>query len=211
MADKKAEPTLKELKVKAIRLGYKGNIDLFTTKGQVESIIESVIDKPTIPESVDTRAGDESTRVKPEGAQSKEEAKQFPEPLTQPTPPKDDSKSDIKVYRGKAAAMKAKLDAQKLVRIFLPLEGKEKKGYKVEEIVNGRKQFVFHGAVRTLTFNGYSVHVLKGVTTYVPEQVADAIGQGDTDTSEAGDHIAIDRPDTENPETPYKTIEEGLT
>lgn len=71
----------------------------------------------------------------------------------------------------KAEAMKLKLMAQPKVRIFVPLEGKEKLGVTISVILNG-----------------YRLNVPKGVYIDVPEQVAEVIADSLNQSSVIANH-----------------------
>ena len=58
--------------------------------------------------------------------------------------------------------------------------------------------------------NGYTTYIPKGVPVSVPLDIANALGQSQRETAKAGKEFEIDRPDTEHPETPYKTVGEAL-
>jgi Fe-S cluster assembly scaffold protein SufB len=76
--------------------------------------------------------------------------------------------SVIEAHKGKAQKMKESLQKQPKVRVFMPLEGKEKPG----------TQF-------PVTLNGYRVNVPKGVYVEIPQQVADVIMDSLNQTVEA--------------------------
>lgn len=75
-----------------------------------------------------------------------------------------------KLHQSKALAMKENLSKQQKVRIFVPLEGKEKKGTQLP-----------------VTLNGYRVNVPKGLYVDVPEQVGDVIAESLNQTQAATD------------------------
>ena len=123
---------------------------------------------------------------------------------------KDDSKSDTKKWKSKAEKMGAKLAGQPKVAVLISLENKETQGTVVEEIVNGKRVVKVTGAVATFIINGWTTYVPKGIRVRVPEQIAEMLGQSESDTAEAGSNIAIDRADTEHPETPYQSVRDAL-
>lgn len=74
----------------------------------------------------------------------------------------------IESHKSKSERMKEKLKLQPKVRVFMPLEGKEKPG-----------------TLFPVTLNGYRVNVPKGVYVEVPEQVGDIIMSSLNQTAEA--------------------------
>ena len=98
-----------------------------------------------------------------------------------------DTKADKRHYASKAAAMKAKLDAQPKIRMLIPLTGKEKKGLASESVI----------------LNGYRTDWPKGEYINVPEQIADVLSDSLQQTSEAGKEFLADRTtEVENALTP---------
>lgn len=73
-------------------------------------------------------------------------------------------------HKSKAQAMKDNLAKQPKVKIFVPLDGKEKKGTQLP-----------------VTLNGYRVNVPKGLYVEVPEQIGQVIMESLNQTQEATD------------------------
>ena len=95
--------------------------------------------------------------------------------VAQPTSPED-----IKRYVSKAAAMKARLEAQPLVRFMIPLSP----GQKLKD-----------KPVHPVTLNGYRTLVRKGIMVDIPEQVAEELSRSLNMTSVAGEEHRLDRDD----------------
>lgn len=74
------------------------------------------------------------------------------------------------LHKAKATRMKENLAKQPKVKVFVPLEGKEKKGTQLP-----------------VTLNGYRVNVPKGLYVEVPEQVGQVIMESLNQTQEATD------------------------
>lgn len=157
--------TFKQLQQELIDRDFVG-ADLLTTKGQALAVLKS-LDKQNAPAN----------------------------PSNTPTvidPIRDDSKKDDKVYAGKAAAMKERLDAQPKVRFLIPLGIGERKG-----------------AIETVQMNGYRLNILKGVLVDLPEQVAELLAESYQLTAEAGSDFLADR-ESRRDDSPYKTVAEAL-
>ena len=75
----------------------------------------------------------------------------------------------------KAERTKEKLSKQPLVRMYLPLEGKEKVG-----------------AIHPVTINGFRLNVPKGVYVDVPQQIADVLADSFKQTEDAGKAYRLD-------------------
>ncbi|MBU2249840.1 MAG: hypothetical protein KKD77_24050, partial [Gammaproteobacteria bacterium] len=82
---------------------------------------------------------------------------------------------------------------QPKVRVFLPLEGKEKKGEFKKAIINGKETTIIVGAYKNVTLNGYKTTIPKGVPFEVALQVAEELGQSQVATAEAGSQFLLDR------------------
>lgn len=76
----------------------------------------------------------------------------------------------VAAHKSKAARMKEALEKQEKVPVFVPLDGKEKKGTQLP-----------------VTLNGYRVNVPKGLYVKVPQQVAQVIMDSLNQTQEATD------------------------
>lgn len=87
------------------------------------------------------------------------------------------TKDDFDNWKNKRLRMKAKLDAEPKVQVFVPLEPKEKPG----------KVFL------PVTLNGYRIDVPKGVPTMQPKSVADVIYEHLQLTAVAGQRFLADR------------------
>jgi len=164
------EKTLKELKEELKGLGFT-NVDIFTTKTQVQTTIDALKSKPK--ETVTT--------------------------INPSINPKEEKKIE-KNWENKAEQMRIKLEGQPKVRILVPLEGKETQGV-VRLVYNEKKkrqeQKHISGAVQPVTLNGFMYLVPKGMYVEVPEQVAQVIQDKFNQTNEAGKDILIDRIDPE--------------
>ena len=75
----------------------------------------------------------------------------------------------------KAQRTKEKLSKQPLVRMYLPLEGKEKVG-----------------SIHPVTINGFRVNVPKGIYVDVPQQIADVLADSFKQTEDAGKAYRLD-------------------
>src|ERR1035437_1016317 len=80
----------------------------------------------------------------------------------------EEQQSVIEAHKSDADKMKANLAAQPKVRIYVPLEGKEKMGTQLP-----------------VTVNGYRVNIPKGVYVDVPEQIADIVTYSLNQTQQA--------------------------
>lgn len=94
--------------------------------------------------------------------------------------PDNNDKSELRSYQAKAKRMKAKLDAQPRVRFYVPLQQGEKKG-----------------AIEHVQMNGYPIHIMKGVSVMIPQQVADFLEERYDMVARAGDDYSVDRTDPE--------------
>jgi hypothetical protein len=162
------EMTLKELQAELTAMDFLG-AEVLTTKAQVIKVIE--------------------------GLKKKEEdaiAKMPSIALSDPMADVDNAKLDEKKYFGKAALMKAHLDAQPKVDFIIPLAFGEKRG-----------------AIETWQANGYRLNIMKGVRVKLPAQVADSLADAYQLTAVAGEEYSLDRPSTDR-NAPYKTVREAL-
>ena len=89
---------------------------------------------------------------------------------------KDNKKSDAKKYLSKRERMKAHLDAQEKVEVYVPRDFGEKKG-----------------TTLAVQLNGYRLNILKGVMVRVPKQIAEVIKESYDMTEQAGDEFLMDR------------------
>ncbi len=99
-------------------------------------------------------------------------------PLAPRAEDRQEEKSVEKRWAGKAAAMKANLDAQQKVTFLIPLGFGEKRG-----------------AYETVIMNGYRLNIMKGVIVEVPKQVAALLAESYQLTAEAGSQFLMDRDD----------------
>jgi hypothetical protein len=167
------EYTVKELQDQATKLGMVG-ADLLTTKKQLIAVINTLGAQKLVNQEIP-------------------KVTQQPGLDTAVNPVIDNKREDDRHYASKAERMKAHLDKQKKVQVFLALEGKEKKGEFRKAIVDGKEKTVITGAYETVTLNGYRIVIPKGVPFFVPEQVAETLGQSQVATSEAGSQFLIER------------------
>jgi len=178
------EMTLNELKEELGKRGHEAIAKTLNTKPQALAVLTGLMTTPANPEKVELPPGE----------------------VVSPTRERQDTRN----WQSKAKIMEEKLKNQEKVQVFLALEGKETAGKVVERIVDGQRQVQTEGAVETVIINGYVTYIPKGVPVSVPLQIAAALGQAQTDTAQAGKEFELDRPDTEHPETPYKTVGEAL-
>ncbi|MCR4306299.1 MAG: hypothetical protein NUV73_04425 [Candidatus Daviesbacteria bacterium] len=169
------EYTVRELQEQATKLGMV-DAGLLTTKKQLIAIINTLEAKQLVEK--------ETPKVT-----------QQPGLETAVNPAIDNKREDDRRYMSKAMRMKAHLDAQPKVQVFLALEGKEKKGELKKGIVNGKEHLTITGAYETVILNGYRTVIPKGVPFSVPQQVAEILGQSQVATSEAGSQFLVDRSD----------------
>lgn len=166
MAEGKTAPTLKELKVKAVKLGFSGDIDSYNSIRQVQGVIDVLNNQaPAIAQS-----------EVPVAAKSI-----------------DNKQSDDKKHKSKADRMRDQLAAQPQVQIFLSLEHGESAGNVEETEVNGRRVTKTSGTIEKFIMNGYVTYVPKGKPFLVAKQIAELLGQSQVDTANAGKNISIDR------------------
>lgn len=83
----------------------------------------------------------------------------------------EEQQSVIEAHKTKAEIIKEKLKAQPRVRIFVPLEGKEKLGQQLP-----------------ITINGYAVKIPKGVYVEVPMQIGEIVTDSLNQTQQALDN-----------------------
>lgn len=111
--------------------------------------------------------------------------------VTQVTPGNiNASRADQQLHESKSKRMEAKINAAPKIYVKLPLEGDEK-----------------IGAVRSVTINGFTVHIPKGKIVPVSQVVVDYIAQQDETMAHVGEDISLDRID---PKT-GKPIRESFT
>lgn len=134
---------LQELKERAAGLGFE-NLNVFTSKVQVITIIESQLKK-----------------------------------VKKALSPTTFSKGDNTNYKSKKARMKAFLESQPKVQVFVPLEGKEKPG----------KAFL------PVTLNGVRTDVPKGIPTMQSTPVAEVVYAHLQLTAVAGQEFLLSRDD----------------
>jgi len=167
------EYTVKELQDQATKLGMV-DANLLITKKQLIAVINTLEAKKLV---------------------EKEIPKVQPGLDTAVNPVIDNKKHDDKQYASKAERMKAHLDEQPKVQVYLAPEGKEKKGEIRKVIENGVEKTIISGAYEIVILNGYRTVIPKGVPFLVPQQVAEILGQSQVAISEAGSQFLLERSD----------------
>lgn len=111
-----------------------------------------------------------------------------------PTSGPSQSQKDQNRYEAKKEKERQRLKNQRKTPVFLPLTGKEKKGVIVERVdeQTGEVEEVRVGAWLPVTINGVKNYVPKGVSTEVPIDVANLIGQYQEKTQEAKSRFLIE-------------------
>ncbi len=104
-----------------------------------------------------------------------------------PSSPPGQEHKDKNRYERKRDEMKEILRNQPKVQVMLPLTGKEKAGTIVEQVneQTGKLEEYRVGAWLPVTINGARSWVPKGKPVKVPRQVAELIGQYQSETSQA--------------------------
>lgn len=113
--------------------------------------------------------------------------------------PQEEKKSEKK-WMEKRERMRKTLEAQRTVRILVPLEGKERMGvveWRYNDKTKRKEQVAISGSIQPVTLNGYMYLIPKGTYVEVPEQIAQVIQDKFNQTSQAGAELKIDRIDPE--------------
>ncbi len=120
------------------------------------------------------------------------------ESLEEKPNPKEDKLIEQQ-YTSRKDIMRAKLEAQTQVPIFIPKPDDKPAGVVKKVLVRGKTEYVHVGGeVEVFTNNGYQVIVPKGVQTYVPLQIFNQWAEAVSATQKAGSEFSVDRidPDT---------------
>ena len=191
--------TVKELKAELVKLGMpEDDVDAFRTRAPLIATIKTMEATSVVKEKGEGEADDKVVRVK----------------SIKETPTPSEERKVNKNWKNKAVKMKARLLAQEVISILIPLEPAEKKGVVVWAYTsNGDKMSVavwntltleekmgthqvhVAGAIESVQLNGYKYFIPKGVYTPVPEQIAKVISNSQQQTLDAGSEMKLDRID----------------
>jgi len=101
-------------------------------------------------------------------------------------------------YNSRKDIMRAKLEAQPQVPIFIPKADDKPAGIVKKVLVRGKTEYVkIGGETEEFINNGYVVIVPKGVQTTVPAQIFNQWAESVSATQRAGSEFSVDRIDPE--------------
>lgn len=170
--------TLKVIQAELLAAGFpKDQVKGLQSKAVAQAVLDSMTKNPV-------------SSVKPEKVEKVASIEEKPNPK--------EEKLIEQQYNSRKDIMRAKLEAQPQVPIFIPKADDKPAGIVKKVLVRGKTEYVkVGGETEEFINNGYVVIVPKGVQTTVPAQIFNQWAESVSATQRAGSEFSIDRIDPE--------------